>query len=207
LSTLGTGPRAGAPGPGPHGCRRPFDAGRPSREVNDATESRLHADRYRSTDGDVGADAVVEAARAVLPPAATIYGVTLPRNGRGVYQVGAEILDEPPGDEPVAGSETAPTDGTEPAEDEAAAEAAEAEPPATYSGATLYDGTPEEGNSFDQAWDDWSFPVHTGDFGGTTSRVLWVALGLSPLLLGATGLVMNRVRQGKRAQAARRRAS
>ena len=36
-----------------------------------------------------------------------------------------------------------------------------------YTGETIYDGTPEEGNVFDQAWDDWSFPLHTGDFGGT----------------------------------------
>jgi len=27
-------------------------------------------------------------------------------------------------------------------------------------------------NTFDQLWDDWSFPLHTGDFGGTTTRVL-----------------------------------
>lgn len=55
-----------------------------------------------------------------------------------------------------------------------------------YTGETLYDGSPEDGNVFDQAWDDWSFPVHTGDFGGTITRVLWVGLGLSPLVLGVT---------------------
>ena len=36
-----------------------------------------------------------------------------------------------------------------------------------YTGETLYDGTPEEGNVFDQAWDDWIFPLHAGDFLGT----------------------------------------
>ena len=42
-----------------------------------------------------------------------------------------------------------------------------------YTGETLYDGTPEDGNVFDQAWDDWNFPLHTGDFGGTvTARAL-----------------------------------
>ena len=46
-----------------------------------------------------------------------------------------------------------------------------------YTGETLYDGTPEDGNVFDQAWDDWGFPLHTGDFGGTATRVLWVAVG------------------------------
>jgi uncharacterized iron-regulated membrane protein len=69
-----------------------------------------------------------------------------------------------------------------------------------YSGETLYDGTPSEGNVFDQAWDDWSFPLHTGDFGGTGTRLLWVGLGLSPLLLGVTGITMNLVRRRKRAR-------
>ena len=63
-----------------------------------------------------------------------------------------------------------------------------------------YDGTPEEGNVFDQAWDDWTFPLHTGDFLGTTSRVLWVGLALSPVALGVTGVVMNRIRAAKRAR-------
>jgi uncharacterized iron-regulated membrane protein len=69
-----------------------------------------------------------------------------------------------------------------------------------YSGETLYDGTPEAGNVFDQAWDDWSFPVHAGDVGGTITRVIWVAIGLSPLALGATGLTMNLIRRHKRAR-------
>jgi uncharacterized iron-regulated membrane protein len=71
-----------------------------------------------------------------------------------------------------------------------------------YSGETLYDGTPEEGNVFDQVWDDWSFPLHTGDFGGTATRVLWVGLGLSPILMGATGTILWFVRRGKRAKRA-----
>lgn len=69
-----------------------------------------------------------------------------------------------------------------------------------YSGAVLYDGSPEQGNVFDQAWQDWSFPLHTGDFLGTPTRVLWSVLALTPLVLGGTGLVMNRVRQAKRAR-------
>ncbi len=67
-----------------------------------------------------------------------------------------------------------------------------------YSGTTLYDGTPSEGNVFDQVWDDWSFPLHTGDFGGTATRVLWVLVGLSPIVLGVTGVTMNLVRRSKR---------
>jgi len=68
-----------------------------------------------------------------------------------------------------------------------------------YTGETLYDGSPEDGNVFDQAWDDWSYPLHTGDFGGTTTRVLWVGLGLSPIILGVTGITMALVRRRKRA--------
>ncbi len=68
-----------------------------------------------------------------------------------------------------------------------------------YTGETLYDGTPGDGNVFDQAWGDYSFPLHTGDFAGTTTRVLWVLVGLSPLVLGITGVTMNRIRHRKRA--------
>jgi uncharacterized iron-regulated membrane protein len=68
-----------------------------------------------------------------------------------------------------------------------------------YSGETLYDGSPEDGNVFDQAWDDWSFPIHTGDFGGSISRAVWVVLGLSPIVLGVTGLTMYFIRRKKRA--------
>jgi uncharacterized iron-regulated membrane protein len=71
-----------------------------------------------------------------------------------------------------------------------------------YTGDTLYDGTPEEGNTFDQAWDDYSFPLHAGDFGGTSTRVLWFLIALSPLALGVTGIIMNRIRHRKRARRA-----
>jgi len=76
-----------------------------------------------------------------------------------------------------------------------------------FSGEVVYDGSPEDGNVFDQAWDDWSFPLHTGDFLGTATRVAWVFIGLSPLVLGATGITMNLVRRSKRAKAAARAAT
>ena len=54
-----------------------------------------------------------------------------------------------------------------------------------YSGEIVYDGTPEEGNVFDQVWDDWSFPLHTGDFGGTTDAGrCGPSLALTPIALG-----------------------
>ena len=44
--------------------------------------------------------------------------------------------------------------------------------------------------------------MHTGDFLGTATRVVWVFIGLSPLVLGTTGITMNLVRRSKRAKAA-----
>jgi len=75
-----------------------------------------------------------------------------------------------------------------------------------FTGEVLYDGTPEEGNVFDQAWDDWVYPVHTGDWGGTLTRVVWTALAVTPLLLAGTGTIMWLVRRKKRRAAAARRA-
>ncbi len=69
-----------------------------------------------------------------------------------------------------------------------------------FSGEIVYDGIPGEGNMFDQLWDDWSFPLHTGDFGGTPTRVLWTALALTPIALGTTGLSMYLIRRRKRAR-------
>jgi uncharacterized iron-regulated membrane protein len=76
-----------------------------------------------------------------------------------------------------------------------------------HTGETLYDGLPSEGNSFDQAWDDWSFPLHTGDFGGTTTRVLWTLAAIAPLVLGVTGTIMWITRYRKRRRAKTRAAS
>ncbi|MGI9030964.1 MAG: PepSY domain-containing protein [Ilumatobacteraceae bacterium] len=42
-------------------------------------------------------------------------------------------------------------------------------------------------------------PLHTGDFGGTVTRVLWTALALAPLALGVTGVWMNLIGRRKRA--------
>jgi uncharacterized iron-regulated membrane protein len=58
---------------------------------NDAIGSWFHSERYRATSGDVGPDAAVEAARRELPEEAEVDSVTLPTNGRGVYQAWAEI--------------------------------------------------------------------------------------------------------------------
>jgi uncharacterized iron-regulated membrane protein len=67
-----------------------------------------------------------------------------------------------------------------------------------YSGEVLYDGTPEDIDVFGQAWQDWSFPLHAGDFGGPITRIVWVVLALTPLALGTTGVTMQLVRRSKR---------
>ena len=69
-----------------------------------------------------------------------------------------------------------------------------------YTGKVLYEGTPEAGNVFDQLWSDWSFPLHTGDFGGTATRAVWVVIGVSPIALGITGITMYVIRRRKRAK-------
>ena len=67
-----------------------------------------------------------------------------------------------------------------------------------YSREVLYDGTPEEGNVFDQAWDDYVYPVHTGEFLGILTQLLWFAVSLGRIALGVTGTVMWLVRHNKR---------
>ena len=59
-----------------------------------------------------------------------------------------------------------------------------------YSHEIVYQGTPEAGNVWDQIWEDWSLPVHGGDFLGNASRWAWVAVGLSPVVLSGTGVVV-----------------
>jgi uncharacterized iron-regulated membrane protein len=75
-----------------------------------------------------------------------------------------------------------------------------------YSGEVRYVGTPEEGSVAEQMWSDWSFPLHTGDFLGTPSRLAWLGVAVSPLVLGVTGLIMWLTRRRKRKRAAERRA-
>lgn len=52
-----------------------------------------------------------------------------------------------------------------------------------------------------EAYETWSYPVHVGTFGGTTTRWLWVVVGLSPVVLGWTGVVMWLDRRKKRTRA------
>jgi len=54
----------------------------------------------------------------------------------------------------------------------------------------VYEGTPEQGNVWDQVWEDWGYPLHSGDFLGNTSRWAWVFVGVSPVVLSGTGVVV-----------------
>jgi uncharacterized iron-regulated membrane protein len=56
-------------------------------------------------------------------------------------------------------------------------------------------------NAATQAYASWAFPVHAGTFGGDITRVLWVLLGLAPLVLGWTGYAMWLTRRRRRARA------
>ena len=57
-------------------------------------------------------------------------------------------------------------------------------------------------NAATQAYASWAYPVHAGTFGGDITRVLWVLLGLSPLVLAWTGYLMWWTRRRRRARAA-----
>jgi uncharacterized iron-regulated membrane protein len=77
-----------------------------------------------------------------------------------------------------------------------------------YTGDVLYDGPPGEGNVFEQAWIDWGFPLHTGDFAGTFSRTAWIFVAVASIALGVTGswmwLIRHRKRKNAKARAAAR---
>lgn len=67
-----------------------------------------------------------------------------------------------------------------------------------FSHEVVYEGTPEDGNVWDQLWEDWSLPLHGGDFLGNTSRWVWLLVGLSPVVLSGTGVTVWWVRRKRR---------
>jgi uncharacterized iron-regulated membrane protein len=62
----------------------------------------------------------------------------------------------------------------------------------------VFESTPERGNVWDQLWEDWSLPLHGGDFLGNSSRSAWLFVGLSPALLSGTGAVVWWTRRRRR---------
>lgn len=75
-----------------------------------------------------------------------------------------------------------------------------------YTGEVLFDGTPEDVSASAQLWSDWSYPLHTGDFGGTATRTVWSLVAWMPSVLGTTGLIMWFIRRRKRRARGGRRA-
>jgi uncharacterized iron-regulated membrane protein len=113
-------------------------------------------------------------------PDRTIHNIAPPADGKGVYTAWVSRGFDPWTREGGAGNAWVFVD--------------------QYTGRVTYDGTPSEGNVFDQLWDDWSFPLHTGDWGGPVTRIVWVLIGVSPIVLGATGVTMYVVRRSKRSR-------
>ena len=77
-----------------------------------------------------------------------------------------------------------------------------------FTGEIRADAGSEEGNVAEQLWNDASYPLHAGDVLGTPSRLVWFVVGLSPIVLALTGVVMwvvrfNRRRRRAAAKAAR----
>jgi uncharacterized iron-regulated membrane protein len=66
-------------------------------------EGWLNPGRYDTTAGDVGPQAATDAALAAAGDSAEMTFLTMPRNGRGVYQVFVEV--PVPGAEPAEGEE------------------------------------------------------------------------------------------------------
>ncbi|MCU1393987.1 MAG: Peptidase propeptide and domain protein [Ilumatobacteraceae bacterium] len=67
-----------------------------------------------------------------------------------------------------------------------------------YTGGIVSIEDPADKGFASQTYDDWSYQVHFGTFGGTTTKVLWVLIGLSPLVLAITGTRMWFIRRAKR---------
>jgi uncharacterized iron-regulated membrane protein len=59
-----------------------------------------------------------------------------------------------------------------------------------YTGGLVRASRPEQKAVAGQLYEWWAFPLHTGSFGGTPTRFLWMLLGLAPALLFATGTGM-----------------
>ena len=68
-----------------------------------------------------------------------------------------------------------------------------------YSGkATVTYPTQEDPPLSAQIVDDWFYPLHAGTFMNGWWRIVWLILGLTPLLLAVTGVTTWLIRRGKR---------
>jgi uncharacterized iron-regulated membrane protein len=77
----------------------------------------------------------------------------------------------------------------------------------SFTGAVLSEDGPRTHSAGDTAM-RWLLPLHFGTFGGTATRVVWLVVSLSPVLLAATGFLIWQKRfRARRAAAAVRRAT
>lgn len=122
-----------------------------------------------STAPDIGIDAAVAAAHAMFPDDA-IASVDVPAadDPTGVYHLWLGAGFDPYAKAEYPGDRGVVVD--------------------RHTGeATVVYGNPEE--SWAQSiWDSWSYPVHSGYVVNGWWRLLWLVLGLSPLLLAVTGI-------------------
>ena len=65
----------------------------------------------------------------------------------------------------------------------------------------------EYGSKAEELWSDWNFPLHAGWALNSWVRIIWVVLGLVPLLLAVTGLSTWLFKRGLRKRRARRLAA
>ena len=70
-----------------------------------------------------------------------------------------------------------------------------------YTGEILEVHDPADESGVQRALDEWADAVHFGSFGGLLVQVLWVLVGIGPLVLAVTGVVMwvnrHNVRKGR----------
>ena len=62
----------------------------------------------------------------------------------------------------------------------------------------------EYGSKAEELWSDWNFPLHSGWALNSWVRIIWVVLGLVPLLLAVTGLSTWFFKRGLRKRRKRR---
>jgi uncharacterized iron-regulated membrane protein len=65
----------------------------------------------------------------------------------------------------------------------------------------------EYASKSEELWSDWNFPLHSGWALNPWVRIIWVVLGLVPLLLAVTGLSTWLFKRGLRKRRARRLAA
>ena len=65
----------------------------------------------------------------------------------------------------------------------------------------------EYGSKAEELWSDWNFPLHAGWALNSWVRIIWVVLGLVPLLLAVTGLSTWLFKRGLRKRRKRRLAA